>query len=336
MSKLIIEKTDEFFKVELNNPRKLNVLDLDIVDSLNTALIDYNDNHKHLPFILMGAGPKGFCAGGDVVSVVEGIRKGSAYDFFFKEEYGLDKALHSTPNSVALAHGIVMGGGLGLFMGCEHKLLDSGSLLAMPEVTIGFHPDVGASYFLQSIPRRWRLFMTLTGARLSAIEFYFLGLADGFWDFELGASQRGLDYESFTDSLLKNIGNEARESFELKNQKIAEIEKMSRLEEFDFWCSELSVRQDTDRWLKQSVETYLSGSPVSKVLTWSLFNWCREKSIDECFEMDLKVAKIACEKGDFFEGVRALLIDKDKLPSWKDPSVAAANYRLKEELAIFN
>ncbi len=336
MSKLIFEEYDGFYKFELNNPRKLNVLDEEMVDSFKEALSVYDPEANGLPYIISGCGDKGFCAGGDVVSVVKGIKEGKDFDFFFKKEYELDLRIHNNSNNYALAHGIVMGGGLGLFMGCETKLLDPNSTLAMPEVTIGFHPDVGASYFLQKIPKRWRLFMTLTGARLNAYDFYHLGLSDGFWSYENGINEKALNHKSFTEKILNESGPEYRANFEEKHLCLEPIEKMNSIEEFDQWCKSISGNIDSNPWLLSSISTYQKGSPVSKVLIWCLFEWCVGKSIESCFDMDLLIAKIECEKGDFHEGVRALLIDKDKLPVWPDSDLESVKVRLSEELKVFS
>jgi enoyl-CoA hydratase/carnithine racemase len=336
MSKLTVEENNDFYKFELNNPRKLNVLDEEMVDSFQEALSVYDKEANGLPYVISGCGDKGFCAGGDVVSVVKGIKEGKDFDFFFKKEYELDLRIHNNSNNYALAHGIVMGGGLGLFMGCETKLLDPNSTMAMPEVTIGFYPDVGASYFLQKIPKRWRLFMTLTGARLSAYDFYHLGLSDGFWSYQNGISEKSLNHKDFTETILSETGSEHRASFEEKHHFLEPIERLNNIEEFDQWCKSISLNKNLNPWVLSSISTYQKGSPISKVLIWDLFDWCVGKSIKNCFDMDLLIAKIACEKGDFYEGVRALLIDKDKSPIWLDFDLESAKHRLSEDLKVFS
>ena len=331
MEKIIYNENESFSEIRINKPAKLNTLDEQVVQEFGEALdlFELSSNNKCL---IRAEGPKSFCAGGDVVSVVNGVKEGRPYDFFFKQEYHLDQRLYETRGLIAHAHGIVMGGGLGVLMGCETKVLDPGCTLAMPEVTIGFFPDVGASFFLQNIQKSWRLFMTLTGARLNAFDFLELGLVDYLCPIETD-SKTILNKDSLNsihEKILKE-NTSYKDSFKNKNEAISKIESMESLEEFDeFARSEASSSKN--EWLTQSLNTYLHGSPVSKVLTWQYFNWCTGKPRKSCFEQDLKLAEIVSASGDFAEGVRALLIDKDKDPKWRDSSINDCEKRLKAQL----
>lgn len=329
MEKVLYGEFENHAEITLNKPAKLNTLDEEVVQQFQKALDSFK-NSSHDKCIVKANGPKAFCAGGDVVSVVEGVKSGRPYDFFFKQEYALDQRLYVTKGLIGHAHGIVMGGGLGVLMGCETKLLDPNCLLAMPEVTIGFFPDVGASYFLQKIPKSWRMFMTLTGARLSAYDFYFLGLVDGLVSINDPIESVLTDWQTLNEGNIKNHAQE-KDEFNLKSIAIDRVSHFETLEQFENWALE-EIKVSKSDWLKQSLETYFKGSPVSKVLTWEYFNWCEGKSIGECFEMDLKLAEIVSLHGDFAEGVRALLIDKDKNPNWRDGCISDSKKRLQEYL----
>jgi enoyl-CoA hydratase/carnithine racemase len=328
--KVLGQKKDGFNEVILNRPKKLNVLDEELVQSMGKILDNFCEE-RNLPVLLTGAGPKGFCAGGDVVSVIKGIEEGRSYDFFFRQEYNLDRRLYGLDHLNGFAHGIIMGGGMGLLMGCQTRVCEGQSLLAMPEVTIGFFPDVGASYFLQNLNEFWRLFLTLTGARFNGVEAYRLGLIDHLVSFDKKEQFFSLDLADETQKNLELFKKEDEE-FSLKNEWLLQAPKWSSLFDFDEWARKEVANTDIHPWVRSCLHTYLGGSPVSKVVTWELFHWCVGKKLEQCFEQDLRVAEIVALHGDFKEGVRALLVDKDKNPQWKDSSLKDSYSRLENEL----
>lgn len=319
-------------KVFLNFPKKLNVLDEIMVKEL-LPLLKSEDIESKSEVFLLGVGDKGFCAGGDVVSVVEGIKEGREFDFFFKQEYELDLFLHRKNNIYGLGHGIVMGGGLGLLMGCEKRFLREDCVIAMPEVTIGFFPDVAANYFLKSIPREWRLFMGLTGARLSAWDFLSLGLCHGVISNKDWATLTAAPDLKTCEGLTLNIPEDKKIEFETKSKLIKSLATMPSLSGYEEWCikdhlkSEWVINDSIWEWFQTSLRTSRTGCPLSKVITWHLFANEGVETIEEAFELDLKMARHCTDSGEFTEGVRALLIDKDKSPKWKYDSISLAeNY----------
>lgn len=341
LEKLILKELENHIEIWLNKPVKLNTLDEQLVDEFQQALdhIEQNENRAGgKPCLIKAMGPKAFCAGGDVVSVVNGVKEGRPYDFFFKKEYALDQRLYDKKGLIGHAHGIIMGGGLGVLMGLATKVLDPHCMLAMPEVTIGFFPDVGASYFLQEIPRSWRLFMTLTGARLSTGDFYSLGLVDGVCSIDKSGSDVINHWQKFSQDEVSQIDSQIK-SFDLKTDMICTLDNIKTIGDFEYWArqtlEELSKKNNIlneEKWLLNSLKTYREGSPVSKVLTWHLFDWSPQKTRSECFEKDLQLAEVVSTKGDFKEGVRALLIDKDKRPVWRDDNISSCQKRLSEDL----
>lgn len=341
LEKLILKDLGDHTVIWLNKPEKLNTLDEQLVDEFQQALDHLEENEKlagEKPCLIKAMGPKAFCAGGDVVSVINGVNEGRPYDFFFKKEYALDQRLYDKRALIGHAHGIIMGGGLGVLMGLATKVLDPHCMLAMPEVTIGFFPDVGASYFLQKIPRSWRLFMTLTGARLSTGDFYSLGLVDGVCSIDKSESDVINHWQKFSQEEVSQIDSQIK-SFELKSEMIYSLDNIKTIEDFDRWAShtleELTKKNsilNEEKWLLHSLKTYREGSLVSKVLTWHLFDWSPQKTRSECFEKDLQLAEVVSIKGDFKEGVRALLIDKDKKPVWRDDDITSCQKRLSGDL----
>lgn len=327
-NKVKVSTVGQWKVISLNRPEKLNVLDLELVDQFLMEFKEGTDNNDICGFVLMGEGERAFCAGGDVVSVVKGQKNGLPYDFFFRKEYELDLAIHKSQKPViTFGHGIIMGGGMGLMMGGNLKLLAPKAMIAMPEVTIGFFPDVGASFFLNNIDHRLKIFLGLTGARLGAVESQSIGLFDGIC--ELENLFQLLETSNDLSEVQKNFGSVG--PIEDKGRVLRELVAFENIDDllvFDEKARELRESEASSDWLKQSLSTYLKGSPFSRALTYRYLNWSTGKSIEKCFEMDLLMAKIVYESGDFHEGVRALLVDKDKSPNWKDKELVGALERV--------
>lgn len=305
----------------LGREKKLNVLNEDLVGEMGA----YLDKVGERDLVLSARGEKSFCAGGDVVDVVNKIQEGREWDFFFKKEYELDLRLHQTSFS-CFAHGIIMGGGMGLLQAASNKRFAcEGSILSMPEVTIGFFPDVGASFFLQRAPSYWAKFLALTGARLPVQWAKLIGLIDhvvkkeSYWS-SLEKLEQG---EALGEMSLDFLKLEDREEFQKVDECLQRIKSFKSLEEFDDWSQESDVA-----WVESSLKIYREGSPASKVITWHMLEWAQGKKLEECFKQDLHYARLCSLEGDFKEGVRALLIDKDKSPQWRDKTVVGARERL--------
>src|SRR5690606_15192614 len=169
----------------LNVPRALNALSLEMIDLLKMQLDDWQQDARIAAVWLDAEGDKAFCAGGDVVRLYQSMvdtptgERNHYAEAFFGREYQLDYLLHTYGKPVICwGHGIVMGGGLGLMSGCSHRVVTEKSRIAMPEITIGLHPDVGGSWFLSRMPGRTGLFLGLTGANINAADALYIGLAD--------------------------------------------------------------------------------------------------------------------------------------------------------------
>jgi enoyl-CoA hydratase/carnithine racemase len=305
--------------VSLNRPSKLNVIDEQMVDQLGAALDAFKQDTNIKRVIINGNGPKGFCAGGDVVSVLSGIASGREVDFFFKKEYEVDHGIHNFPKPVTtVAHGFVFGGGFGIFAAGSSRVCLENTFFSMPEVTIGFFPDVASSFFLQEIPRSWRVLMGMCGARINAHWAFLLGLVDCVVPLD--------SHEDLVSNLVKesdepsrlalSIPPESIEEFQEISDVICVIDEMESCEHFHIWVSEV-LSKSSSTFLRSCASQYLNGSRLSSSITWKLFHWCEGKSLDQCFKMDLELSKLFGEHVDFKEGVRALLIDKDKSPQFK-------------------
>lgn len=312
---VLVTKRKETMEVILNRPHKLNVLNDEVLAELKTALQQAEQNSGIEMVFLSGIGPKGFCAGGDVVSIVN-YQGNLPKTHFFKAEYEVDFMVHRFQKPIiGLCHGITMGGGVGLTNGCRLKIFDPKTLFAMPEISIGLFPDVGSSYFLNRLEKKWCLFLAMTGARLNASLSLALGLCDFVIEKKYWAQLK--EYSSF-DELAQRC-RELHRGDRISLDQFHDLDTicdMTCAEDFDKWARNYLDQGDAHEWIKSSLQTYFKGSPLSAKIIWEYFSWGREKNLEECFKKDYELCCLMLEHSDFREGVRALLIDKDKKPSW--------------------
>lgn len=324
----------------LNTPKSLNALSLDMIRQLTPQLTEWQRDDELLAVWLEAEGDKAFCAGGDIVALyrdmVEPQPAGQGAglgESFFTEEYELDQLIHQFGKPVVCwGHGIIMGGGIGIMAGASHRVVTERSMLAMPEVNIGLYPDVGAGWFLNRMPGRTGLFLGLTGARINAADALFVGLADRFVSHELkaevvnqlkAADWQGNDATSVVNQVLRHF--EAASS-ELKPESPvrAHLDVINRLTDGDSLAQiveQLKSCDEGDDWLQKAVRALDGASPTSQAVFWRHLKLARHMSLSEVFALELGLSLKCLKKGEFAEGVRALLIDKDQQPRWRYPAL---------------
>ncbi|MES2745310.1 MAG: enoyl-CoA hydratase/isomerase family protein, partial [Bdellovibrionota bacterium] len=176
-------------RITLNSPKTLNALNLEIILLVQEILHRFERDPRIAAVFIDGSGDKAFCAGGDVKSIRQRIldmrERGQSpvplARVFFENEYKMDYAIHRYPKPVIVwGDGIIMGGGIGIAAGASHRIVTETTTLAMPEITIGLYPDVGASYFLPRMPGRVGLFLGMTAGRMKAADALYVNLADHF------------------------------------------------------------------------------------------------------------------------------------------------------------
>lgn len=325
----------------LNSERSLNALSLQMVDKLEPQLKAWRDDPAVVCVWLQGAGEKAFCAGGDIVAMYKAMaaKPGeyvSEVKDFFTREYQLDYLIHTYPKPfVVWGHGIVMGGGMGLLSGASHRIVTERSRLAMPEITIGLYPDVGGTYFLNRVPQRLGLFLGLTAASVNAADARFLNLADHF----VPSSGK----EQLLESLCElNWSDNASVNTERLNDVLAQIENSSQAElpqpfikpwadtleealaheELTSVVNALLALPKDESWLAKAQQALKNGCPTTAHIVWNQLKHGGELSLAECFQLELTLSVNCAVKGDFAEGIRALLIDKDNQPRWSYPTIA--------------
>lgn len=313
----------------LNVPKTINALTSDMVDILYRHLSEWKDDDSIACVALRGAGDKGFCAGGDVVALRNSsLAQDGEAESFFKREYRLDHLIHVYPKPIiAWGHGIVMGGGLGLLSGASHRVVTAKTRLAMPEVTIGLFPDVGGSWFLNKMPGRTGLFLALTGAAIRAGDTLFLGLGDHFLDHgqweELLSQLSSANWgdEEQNRNLVTGILNELSASAGPAPESVVEqhfdaIQALTEGSSFTEVVDKILSYQGDDEWLSLAVKTLKHGCPSSVAISYEQLQRSKDYSLEEVFQSELIVATNAISSPNFAEGVRALLIDKDRNPSF--------------------
>ncbi len=336
----------------LNRPRQLNAINLEMCQLLLDRFRAWQSDDGVVAVVLRGAGDKGFSAGGDVADLVRRVRAGGPGRFvygdaFFAVEYSLNLLIHHYRKPLlSLSHGINMGGGVGLTVGASHRVVSDRSRVAMPEIHIGLIPDVGGGFFLNRVPCGIGTVMALTGLTLNETDAVFTGLAD--WvlpraNFEvlLGA-MRNLPWNGKGDhdgALLTRLLQTESHNAAPPLPPSELLPRLDVLRAISLCPSALDMRDAlqaaaaADPWFKPWADSLSRGSPTAAYLTLEYLRRARTLSLAQVLDMDLRVT-CACQRAhDFPEGVRALLIDKDRTPQWSpatfeavDPMAVAAHF----------
>tara|TARA_R110002126_G_scaffold38317_2_gene114416 strand:- start:10875 stop:12017 length:1143 start_codon:yes stop_codon:yes gene_type:complete len=335
----------------LNSEKSLNALSLPMVESLLPQLQAWKDDKSIAMVLLQGAGDKAFCAGGDIRDLYQAMKESPDYyhpyvEEFFTKEYTLDYLIHTFDKPVLVwGNGIVMGGGLGLMAGASHRVVTGSSRIAMPEMAIGLYPDVGASWFLNRMPEGCGIFLGLTGASINAADAKFIHLADHFILHEdktnlvdkLLAVKWGetiaLNHQKLSD-VLRNAEEHCRTKMPLSQIRphqnaIAELHEINNLPQV---ISAINAIEGDDKWLAKAKQSLAYGSPITAHIVFKLLQLGQSKILADSFRLELGISVQCGQLGEFQEGVRALLIDKDLTPKWQYPSVAEVPAKVIELL----
>ena len=314
--------------VTLNRPDALNALSLGMILRLRTLFGEFSADPEVFAVLIKGAGEKAFCAGGDVRALYKSFKgAGSLHNEFFAAEYPLDYLLYSYPKPyAALLDGITLGGGMGISQGSALRIVGERTLMGMPEVAIGFFPDVGGSYFLSRLPGMLGRYLALTGLKIRAADALYSHLADLYlppaaiasivndlstlhWGSDRFADlQRFLQARAVTPESAPALPA-LRECIDLHFSKASVAAILSSLES--------ETRGAYAAWAGETAQLMRSRSPTLLSVTLRQLQRGARMSLADCFRMELGMAAYAFEQGDFLEGVRAVLIDKDNQPRWR-------------------
>ncbi|MFT9816611.1 enoyl-CoA hydratase/isomerase family protein [Lysinibacillus sp. NPDC056185] len=318
--------------ITLNRPKALNSLSTQMLKPIGEKLKEWQANDQIHLIILRGAGEKGFCAGGDIKTLYEARSSQVASknaEVFFEEEYQVDMDIYHYPKPIiACLDGIVMGGGVGLTYGASHRIVTERTKWAMPEMNIGFFPDVGAAYFLNKTPGYVGYYLALTASVIQAADVLFANGADSYMTSDnlqkfLGRVEQTDWHAQETNTALKQL-IETYSSKSLGNSKLASIQNEIDQHFSKFTVEEIveSLDNDPSKFSHETKQLLLSKSPSSLKITLKQLIDARYKTLEECFATDLILAKNFLKHNDFFEGVRSVVIDKDRNPQYIYKSLA--------------
>lgn len=321
----------------LDSPASLNALTEDMIDEMQAALDRWEQDPQIRLVMLDANGDRGFCAGGNIVALYQAIASGDldTPQRFFSKEYRLMYHLHRFAKPVVgWAQRVVMGGGMGLLSACRYRLVTPDLMMAMPEISIGLFPDVGASWFLNRLPAGLGLFLGLTGARLNAADALRVGLAD----FAVHPDQKAhlldqLQSQSWTgnvasdDNRLHRLLNrlEGPKAEELPASHLADHERriayLCRQGDLPEIVDRLLSEPEGDDWWQTGVANLRDGCPVTAWLVSEQLQRAQQMSLKDVLAMELTLALNCCQRPDLPEGIRARLVDRDLSPQWSCPSV---------------
>ncbi|XP_056391937.1 3-hydroxyisobutyryl-CoA hydrolase, mitochondrial isoform X2 [Hyla sarda] len=312
--------------ITLNRPKALNALNHNMTRLIYHQLKLWEEDPETFLVLIKGAGGKAFCAGGDIIAITEaGKTGGQLAQDFFKEEYILNNAIGICKKPyVALVDGITMGGGVGLSVHGHFRVASEKTLFAMPETAIGLFPDVGGGYFLPRLPGKIGLFIALTGFRLKGRDVQKAGIATHFVDSQKIPSLEK-DLQSLKSPSKENICDVLdaydKESTAGEDKPFILAEHLDKINSLFSGKSVEEIlenlKQDGSPFAHQQLKTILKMSPTSLKVTFRQLKNGSSLTLQEVLTMEYRISQ-ACMKGhDFYEGVRAVLIDKDQNPKWK-------------------
>lgn len=298
-------------KIILNRSKALNALTHDMFAQLRKQLELWEHDSAIKVVVIRSNSEKAFCAGGDIRAIYEN-KSLSADELikYFRLEYDTNRYIHyySKPY-IAMTHGITMGGGVGVSLNGKYTIAANNLRWAMPETLIGFFPDVGASYYLSQLGAVGN-YLALTGSNINAADALHLNLVKRIVPFDqFDVIEKNL-LENNVDSVLNDLDN-VNVSSSLNITEINQHFCFSTIEEIF-----ASLEKSNTDWARDTMQLLLQRSPTSLKVSLEQLHRAKNKTFDEVIETDLKIAHHMLKHGDFYEGIRAAVIDKDKNPQW--------------------
>ena len=307
--------------ITLNRPKALNALTHDMAVAMLARLKDWAADGAVQTVVIQGEGERAFCAGGDIRTLYDSGKAGTSYAIdFYRDEYLLNAFIKHFPKPyVALLRGFVMGGGVGVSVHGSHRIADESMLFAMPETGIGLFPDVGGSYFLPRLPGEIGLYLGMTGARLKTQDALYAGVATHF----VPAAKRDALVESLADGreidmALRDVADTVPDAYLTAHRaKIDAIFGGDSVED-------ILAALDADRtdWADDTAKTIRAKSPTATKLAFRQIREGKTLGFDDCMRMEFRMVNRVIAGRDFYEGVRATIIDKDGAPNWQPATLA--------------
>ncbi len=328
---LLAEVRDGVAWVTLDRPSALNALSLAMLEGLTQWLDAWERDDRVRLVVLRGAGDKAFCAGGDIRELRElFVSGGDRHRHFFEVEYSLDHRIHAYPKPVvAVMDGITMGGGMGLAQGATLRIAGPRTKVAMPETRIGFFPDVGGTWFLQRAPGMVPQYLGIVGVTIGSADSLYARLADACFSPESIASLRdelpraaaARDVRAALTALARRhaIAPGPGELEALRPAIDLHFGRPSVAAIVDSLASE--TRPEFQPWAAKTLALLEERSPTLLRVAFEQLRRGRGLALADCFRLELNLIHGCFAQGDFVEGIRALIVDKDNAPRWNPPSL---------------
>lgn len=326
-------------EARLDSQATLNALSLEMIDLLTPELERWADNELVAAVVLTGAGERAFSAGGDIQALYRAMQinheageRVDEYPYeFFEREYRLDYRLHTYPKPlISLGHGVIMGGGLGIFRAADFRVVTENVRIAMPEVTIGLFPDAGGTWLLKNMLEHQALFMGMTGANLNGADAMLTGIGThAVARAELDGLVAGIAAQSFApdDDVNRALIADYLSSLSPPELPQAEISAVQDGLSADagFLEAAAAVRSmsGTSAWVDKAIAAMDRGCPTTVGIVVEQIRRARTMSLADSFRMEMTIGTHCADNHDFSEGVRALLIEKDNAPSWQFGDLAS-------------
>ena len=323
--------------ITLNKPETLNAVTEEMLRALDTQLDAWESDDEVSHIIVKAVEGRAFSAGGDIRHLYDtGIAGNFDFDFF-AFEYVLNARIRKFPKPyIALVDGIVMGGGVGVSFHGSYRIAGDNIGFAMPEVGIGFFPDVGASYFLSRLPHHMGLYLGLTGNRVKQTDCVALGLAthavpsDQFSALETALCEGG-DTKAIIDSFAVQSQAAPYGDYKVHVERAFSAPMLAEV------ISELTdmaaENGEASEWAGKTLKILQAKSPTSLAIAFRQIREGATRDIDECMKMEFRILKRILSGHEFYEGIRAAIIDKDNAPIWNpatldgvDPSTIDAHF----------
>ncbi len=325
---ILFERRGDWGVITLNRPEALNALNQAMCQALRPQLEAWADDAAVKAIMVLGAGDRAFCAGGDIRWLHDTAKEDPPRAAeFFQDEYRCNAAIKHFPKPyLAVIDGVTMGGGVGLSVHGPYRIAGDNTLFAMPETGIGLFPDVGGGYFMPRLEGGLGNYLGLVGTRLKAADCLYAGIATHYAPSEgmealiaaLTGAALGDDAAGAIDAVLAEHARDPGEGA-LPAQR-ADIDRLFQEDSLDAVMAGLEA--DGGEWAQATLETLSRMSPTSMRLTFAQFQRGRTMDFDAEMKMEFRLASRVMEGHDFFEGVRAQIIDKDRNPKWSPATLA--------------
>lgn len=313
--------------IRLNRPKAINAVTLEMFHDIDRALDAFEADPEVVVILLEGAGERGLCAGGDIRSLWESSRaKGDLGKILWRDEYILNARIRKFPKPyVAFMDGIVMGGGVGLSAHASHRVVTEKTKLAMPEVGLGFFPDVGGTWLLSHSPGETGTYFGLTGQTMNGPDAIHAKFADAV----VPSSKLAALREALTQAAPGTTSADVRKLIDgfSTGETAGPVAAMQA--KIDAWFAHdrmedivAALRRDGSELALATLKTLNEKSPRGMVVTLKLLRLARTaRSLEECLVREYRAALEVFASDDFREGVRAAVIDKDRNPKWSPPRI---------------